>query len=223
MSSHTDALGGRLRKCRARTRAMLGYYSSLPALWFAYGLQQLLWRPKNVGPFLIVDSASGPAADRLEAVEAAISLIKKHDNLAWKRLREGIPRILIVDRALPHYQPGLAACVLPKSQVCDGTTLDLALALVHEATHARIRRGRGRWIHQAGSAANRAEMACARRELRFAKLLPDETSHVTAIQHRIAQMRPDDFKYSDMVERRLRREGMPWYAIALRRIFEKLS
>jgi hypothetical protein len=110
----------------------------------------------------------------LQRVEAALQLIRDHDRPRYNRLRLDLARIWV--RILPgpvgSYNRELRACELDDRFIqSDTTTLEvIASTIVHEATHARLMaRGIG---YEEGQRA-RVEAVCIRRELAFAKKVPE--------------------------------------------------
>src|SRR5262245_12890125 len=77
-------------------------------------------------------------------VEAALGLIKTYDKRRHDRLLNDVERVWV--RLLPgelgHFSVATGACVLDTRFVLDETTSPdmLATVIVHEATHARLRR-----------------------------------------------------------------------------------
>jgi hypothetical protein len=112
--------------------------------------------------------------DYVARVEDALRLIKQHSPLHYSRIMRELERIWIwlVPHGLAHYDRSLKACVLDERFVADSATglEQIASAIVHEATHARLER--------CGIAYNenrraRIEAICFRRELALAARLPD--------------------------------------------------
>jgi hypothetical protein len=121
----------------------------------------------------------------LRRVEAALQLIKHHDQLQYGRLIRSLERIWVhlIPSALAHYDPPLKACVLDERFVLSETTTPerIASTIVHEATHARM----DRWgISYIGEKRRpRIEAICLRRELSFVAKL----SGSAALQEEIAR------------------------------------
>ncbi len=105
-------------------------------------------------------------------VEAALLLIKLYDRVRYNRLLRDLGRVqvLVVVNAA-YYDKSIDACVLDARFVLAETTSleDLAAAIVHEATHARLMR---RGIGYDEPLRSRVEANCVRREIAFAKRLP---------------------------------------------------
>jgi hypothetical protein len=118
--------------------------------------------------------SDGNAEAVLVRVEAALSLIKTQERPRYDRLCRDLDRIWVrdLDSSAAHFDPALRACVLDERFVLDGDTdaTILAATIVHEATHARL------WHYGFGyeeACRHRVETICLRRELAFARRLPD--------------------------------------------------
>ena len=123
---------------------------------------------------LWVGSFEGKPYPALRRVEAALQLVKRHDALGYDRITRHLDRIWV--RLLPsgqaHYDRSINACVLDERHVLAETmTIEqIASALIHEATHARLER----WgILYVEAMRTRIESICLRRELNFLGKLPD--------------------------------------------------
>lgn len=103
-------------------------------------------------------------------LERAISLIEKYDSRWLEHLKRKVKRIVIVPAGTPHFRPVVRSCNIPVHYLLDVSYEELAVVLVHEATHARLYMRGIRW-----NAENieRIERICVGREVAFALKLPD--------------------------------------------------
>jgi hypothetical protein len=112
--------------------------------------------------------------EHLPRVEEAFGLIRQHSPLQYSRIIRDLQRIWIflIPDGLAAYRRSLKACVLDERFVADAATnlQQIASAIVHEATHARLERY---GIEYEEAARARIEAICSRRELAFARCLPD--------------------------------------------------
>src|SRR5687767_10756012 len=80
----------------------------------------------------------------LTRVERALLLVKQHSPLHYSRIISNLERIWIflLPGGLAAYNHSLKACVLDERFVADSATSaeEIASAIVHEATHARLER-----------------------------------------------------------------------------------
>jgi hypothetical protein len=109
----------------------------------------------------------------MRRVEEALRLIKTHDERRYKRLIGDLDRVWVrlVPGGLGKYTHSLGACELDERFVLAETSPEMiAATIVHEATHARLWRcGFGYDENVRG----RVEAVCIRRELAFARRLPN--------------------------------------------------
>jgi hypothetical protein len=126
---------------------------------------------------LWVGTYEGDAEPILRRVEDALGLIKACDKCRYDRIIHDLERVWV--RLLPgdlaRFSPALRACVLdPRFVLAEMTPPEiLAAAIVHEATHARL------WHCGIGYEEDlrpRVEAICVRRELAFARKLPNGRS-----------------------------------------------
>lgn len=118
---------------------------------------------------------AGEAAEPIfRRVEDALLLIKENDRLRYGRLIRDLERVWVRDLpgALGSFNKTLRACSLDREFVLAETTHPelIATTIVHEATHARIE---SCGIGYEEKLRPRIEAACFRRELAFAKKLPN--------------------------------------------------
>ena len=134
------------------------------------------------------NGAHAPTEEVFAAAERALALIARHQPLVLARMQRDLSRIWIfryaVNRGL--YDPRTRTCITDTSFVVGFPPEIVASTLVHEATHARIRRAVRRWPKDA---AEKEERICRRAELRLARALPDGA----AVTERVVPMltRPD--------------------------------
>jgi hypothetical protein len=110
----------------------------------------------------------------LRRVEEALCLIKEYDRLRYDRLICDLERVWVrlLPGALGNFNYALYACELDSRFVVAETSLPelIAATIVHEATHARLRRC---GIGYVEALRHRVEAVCLRRELAFAAKLPN--------------------------------------------------
>jgi hypothetical protein len=114
------------------------------------------------------------AASVLHRVEEALGVIKIYDRLRYDRITRDLERVWV--RTLfgneAQYNHAMKACQLDVRFVQAATSSPAIVAsiIVHEATHARIL---NRGIQYQAALRDRVEAVCVRRELAFAKKLPN--------------------------------------------------
>jgi len=110
----------------------------------------------------------------LRRIEDALSLIKHHDRVRYDRLIRDLRRVWVVTLPweLGNFTHSIHACEIDTRYCLAATTTPelIATVIVHEATHARLRRcGFGYEEEQRP----RIEQICLRREIAFATRLPN--------------------------------------------------
>jgi hypothetical protein len=149
-----------------------------------------------------VGEKSSPASHR---VEGALGLIKTYDRIKYDRLLRDLDRIFI--RVLPDsygsFNHSLKACQLDERFVLDeksGPEL-IASVIMHEATHARLRRC---GIGYEEDLRLRVEKACVRRELAFAAKLPDGEQIRAQRDPELAYLPPSYWTNQAFIDRHLK-------------------
>jgi hypothetical protein len=110
----------------------------------------------------------------LPRLEEALGLIKTYDRQRYNRILADLDRIWVrlLTTSVAQFSPPWRACFLDERFVLTDTTdtAHIAMAIVHEATHARL------WRYGFGyeeEVRPRVEVVCVRREMAFANKLPD--------------------------------------------------
>lgn len=124
---------------------------------------------------LWIGSLDDDAEPVLHRVEEALNLIKAYDPLRYKRLIRDLERIWVtmIPGGFGNFDESIWACVLDRRHVLsEKISLErIAAWIVHEATHARLRRcGIG---YDGKELRARVEAVCFRRERAFAAKLPN--------------------------------------------------
>jgi hypothetical protein len=143
--------------------------------------------------------------DQIEAqcfarVEAALDLIARYDPRRLRTIRRSFDRIWIrrTTYAPAYYIDATRLCVIDQRfLIAPETTVDrVAVAIIHEATHARLFRHK---IPYAEAMRSRIEVICDEESAAFADRLPDGAS----LASRIRNSRTDPDHWSDIsLERR---------------------
>ena len=109
----------------------------------------------------------------LRRVEEALSLIKTYDRLRYDRLTRDLKRIWVrlLTSSIGSFNESSGACQLDARFVLDERSSPdvIASVIVHEATHARLRRCGFGYDEELRP---RVEAVCIRREIAFARRLP---------------------------------------------------
>jgi hypothetical protein len=153
---------------------------------------------------LWIGTFGSPAEPKLHRIEQALQLIKRNSALHYRRVTNSLDRIWVnlLPDAAACYQEWINACVFDERFVLDqATTLErLAMTIVHEATHARLRR---QGLSYEIRLRPRIESICLRRELAFAKILPDSAELQAELMRTLewCATNPDYFSDQNFQER----------------------
>lgn len=174
-----------MARCRNRVRAIdrsivravilgaIKYPTTLILRWLAF---RVLDHQRIQGFDLYLD----PNVRRLSAspnilsekFAEAIEIIGEIDGRRLRNLKAYLPRIVIARPFLGRfgeYSHDLRAALLSPDFVADRPATSVALLLIHEATHARLRRGGFRYLPPVRA---RHERICVDAEIDFAQRLP---------------------------------------------------
>ena len=107
--------------------------------------------------------------DAILSLEAALDLVHRQHPLSLRRIRDFLGRVVVLEAGLPEYRSGMGGATLPLSLTKTLTPEELALVLVHEATHGRLYA----WgIREGSENRERIEEICVGRELALLAHLP---------------------------------------------------
>lgn len=129
------------------------------------------------GLWVGVLGGAGKSEQIVDRVATALTLIKRYDPHRYHRTLsdlDGIVVWLLYDVAVGRHDPKLNMGEIDIRFVLDeSTTAELiAATIVHEATHARLKRC---GVGYSESVRQRIEAVCFRQEMHFARKLPDGT------------------------------------------------
>ena len=106
----------------------------------------------------------------LDKITEALALIAVHDPRRLARMRRQVRAVFVVPAGGEIYDHGLDAYMATASLLRQRLASHVALAIVHEATHARL------WasgIRSTAANLDRIERLCIAEEIAFAQRLPD--------------------------------------------------
>lgn len=152
-------------------------------LWTTLMRYTLLFlsEPTQHAGFSIAELRDSPgAAARIDKVIAAINLVSRLDARRADRMRRTASMIVIMPVVSSDgvHWPRPRATAVDQEFVQRATVDEIALVLIHEATHARLMDA---GIGYSETIRRRVELACITEEFRFARRLPDAeawTKHV---------------------------------------------
>lgn len=129
----------------------------------------------TVAGFDVADLISrGDSQARFRKLGEALALIESAQPSLMRRVRSSIERIVFLESG-PEYWPRARACIL--HDVTNLSATQVALIIVHEATHGRLWRA---GIRYGPAVRERVERICVRAEL---ALLPNLPSGANFVEH----------------------------------------
>jgi len=150
----------------------------------------------------------------------ALSLIETYDPRRFARLKRDLKRFALIDGGGEFYHHGLGAYVMDAGNMQARSIPELAAAIVHEATHARL--ARFGFVGAKVAERDRLERICTEAEAQFAARLPGGEALAKDIRAKLAtRWWTNDALHSRRLEQ-LRASGLPAWLIAIyRRLFSR--
>jgi hypothetical protein len=146
---------------------------SVVTSWLGRGLWRLMKRSghlSEVAGVQVLDLGREPRQEALEALDGAIKLLEHYSPRFLARLSRECPRYVLFDDSFPEYWSLVGAIVLGKEQLAASNNGQIALALVHEGTHARLER---LGVSAKRHGLDRIEEICLNRERALAATFPN--------------------------------------------------
>lgn len=184
-----------LKVAEPRETRDLGRRRSLAAVLFAHIIDairgaiasasaSLLPHRDFDGIRLVIFSGSTTADDDFERLISGLNLIRAYDRIRYDRLRREMPRVALVSAGGEVYDHGIRTYFADRGVMQQRSIEEIAMALVHEATHARIS---SRGIKTTGENVMKIEHLCVHQEIEFAKRLPDPDELVRHAKGKLEQ------------------------------------
>lgn len=210
--SHTPSNAVRTigSKCRAYARALL-----TPLRWGLNRAALKMSPTKRISGFEVVDmSIAEHDAVCFDRVAKVLDLIQRVDPRRFRRMSRDVRRILITHTggAAGSYWSDLDACALDAQHLL-GSLESAAMTLVHEATHARLRRAGFSYTPELRP---RLERLCLEAEIAFGERLPNSSDLIAEAQHALNSPWWSDDASNQRQAQQLRTLGWPEWSIRLR-------
>jgi hypothetical protein len=109
------------------------------------------------------------ASGLFDQIGTALQLIRTTDPRRYARICRDLKRVLLTLASGGQYLPRLETCRIGIDYVTRGSSLEVAMMIVHEATHARLWRAGFRYE---AADRERIERICVRAETAFAARIP---------------------------------------------------
>lgn len=160
----------------------LRHLASRPSLWLAARGLLLVSARITIDDFDVYDATSGGSDVPLARIHDALDLIRTHSPRRYERIKREVRRVVIIGAGGSEYWPQVGGIALTRAELTSESPEEVAFAIVHEATHARL------WkmgIPYARALRERIEHVCVRAEVAFAQTLPDADRWVAEIQRQL--------------------------------------
>ena len=149
---------------------------------FRWALHRRLGEPFSLAGADAVDTGETPREEAIQALAGAFTLLDHVSPFMLRRVKRELRRYLLRDTAFPRYIPHLRCVLLGKDSIAQSNNAEIALILVHEATHARLER---LGVRATRFGLERIEMVCMRRELALASHFPDSAAWTNYVESKI--------------------------------------
>lgn len=183
-------------------------------------------KPREVLGVKLVDISQESASEAsIEKLAQALALVATTDEPTLGRIRRELDQIVIYDGVDTRYDPGLNACFLDGTYLIRRPVAQIAMTLVHEATHAELfRQGHGYEPEERAS----IEARCVAAEIAFAERVPGTEDLVAHSRRQLANPWWTDVALFDRRIALYRAGGWPewlvsWYERRYRPPAEKRS
>ena len=172
---------------RLRTAIRVGAKRGVLAFWRAGCLRLNL----SGLTFYVHDASPEFISNASAKLETAVALLNKYDAVRFRRicreLRNGIIVFPTRGTARAEYHRDVDVCLLRSDYVLTAHPGFIALSIVHEATHARMRH----LSHATPERRAKMEQICIAAQIAFASRVPGVSATIEALRNR--QSRVSDF------------------------------
>jgi hypothetical protein len=127
-------------------------------------------KPYTLGDFTILCEPGAATRASVSCVAEALGLINELHPRFFRRIRHDLKRFYIRRGAGAQYWSRLRLCVLEANRVSQGQAHEIALDIIHEATHARLLSAGIPWVPELFE---RVERRCVNAEILFCKRLSE--------------------------------------------------
>jgi len=153
-------------------------------------------------------------ADVLSKVTDALRLIAERGSRFHTRIVRDVRRFVFADVSGGRYIAGLQTCLIGVAYARRVPSIELAMTMVHESTHARLSKAGFRYV---GECRERIERVCVAQEIAFAQRVPGSASAIDGVRGLLETKwwRPEERLEADISE--LKTRGIPkWLTEVLR-------
>jgi hypothetical protein len=149
----------------------------------------------------------------VERICDALDLIGRTDSRWLQRILRNLSSFALVADGGEYFDPGLRTYVVDLKVLMARSVEEVAMTIVHEATHARLRR-----LHVRSTPANvaRIEKLCVDQEVALAARLPDSDKWIARATAKLERPWWGSDQLARRIEAQLRTYGFPEWLIRLR-------
>jgi hypothetical protein len=176
--------------------------------------------PRRVvdGVEVVVFSGDGDPVRHLTRLAAALTLVRQYSPRRFARIKRDLKRLALVARGGEVYDHGLRTYSVDLEVLERRSTEEVALAIVHEATHARL------WnlnIKTTRDNEARIEALCVAQEIEFASHLPNAAALIEHAEAKLAQPWWGGAAREQRMDDQLTSLRVPRWILTLRRVIRK--
>jgi hypothetical protein len=162
---------------------------------------------------LAVFSGRGEPEPLFQRVKDGLGIIKAYDPRRFERIRRYLRLIALVERGGEVYDHALRTYIVDVGILKQRHTEEVAMAIVHEATHARLRHC---GIQTTERNHARIEELCVKEEIAFASRLPGGAPFIEHARRKIHTPWWGKEESHRRVDEQLRSLGVPKWVIRVR-------
>lgn len=176
-----------------------------------WALLVLLSRRRRVDGIEICVAAAAPEACQVfDRVAEALGVITQYDPSLIEELRHTASRLLFTEAPGGHYIAGISTCRIGIGFAKRSPALNLAMMIVHEATHARLARNGMCYV---GEQREVIERLCVGAEISFAERVPDSEEAIAKARALLETRWWDASAHAESTVNELAERGVPrWIA-----------
>lgn len=181
---------------------------------------RLLPRRLVDGIEIVVFSGDGDPEKYFTRVAAALQLLRIYSPRRFARIKRDLRRIALVAQGGEVYDHAIQTYMVDLRVLGGRSTEEAALAIVHEATHARL------WNRKISTTPDneaRIEMLCVDQEIDFATHLPNGTALIEHARAKLEQPWWGVAEREQRMEDQLTSLHVPSCILALRRMIRKFA
>jgi hypothetical protein len=160
----------------------------------------------------VFDEEGGSIGEVRARIANALELMIERNAVRFHKLRRDLRGVLVTSPSGASFIPHLRVCRLGLSYVLKLSPLELAMALVHESTHARLFR---MGCSYDGAERERVERTCIAAEVAFARRFPNSDAEIQRAQALLERRWWENVAQARSAARDLRQLGVPAWVVKM--------